>query len=37
VSNSGAQSQRALQTVVKWVDENWHDMTLVDEEIEIVV
>ena len=36
VSNDGAQSQRTLQTVVKWVDENWHDMTLVNEEIEII-
>ena len=37
VSNSGAQSQRTLQTIAKWVDENWHDMTLIDEEIEIIV
>ncbi len=36
VSNSGAQSQRTLQTVAKWVDENWYDMTLVDEEFEII-
>ncbi len=36
VSNSGAQSQRTLQTVAKWVDENWYDMTLVNEEIEII-
>jgi len=36
VSNDGAQSQRTLQGVVKWIDENWYDMTLVNEEIEII-
>jgi len=36
VSNDGAQAQRTLQTVAKWVDENWYDMTLVDESIEII-
>ncbi|NOY97971.1 MAG: DUF503 domain-containing protein [Chloroflexi bacterium] len=36
VSNDKAQVQRALQTVSKWVENNWPDMTIVDEKIEIV-
>ena len=36
VSNDAGQARRTLQTVVKWVDENWRDMTLVDESIEII-
>ncbi|MBT3336829.1 MAG: DUF503 domain-containing protein [Anaerolineae bacterium] len=36
VSNDGAQAQRTLQTVAAWVETNWYDMTVVNEEIEII-
>ena len=36
VSNDGAQAQRTLQSVSAWVESNWHDMTIVDESIEII-
>ncbi len=36
ISNDSAQAQRSLQTVVQWVESNWHDMTLIDEKIEII-
>ena len=36
VSNDAAQAQRTLQTVSAWVESNWHDMTVVDESIEII-
>jgi uncharacterized protein YlxP (DUF503 family) len=36
VSNDKAQAQRTLQTVSAWVEQNWQDMTIVDEEFEII-
>ena len=36
VSNDKAQAQRTLQTVSAWVERNWPDMTIVDEEFEII-
>ncbi len=36
VSNNNRQAQRTLQTVAVWVETNWHDMTVVDESIEII-
>ena len=36
VSNDKAQAQRTLQTVSEWVELNWQDMTIVDEEFEII-
>ena len=36
VSNDKAQAQRTLQTVSEWVERNWQDVTIVDEEFEII-
>ncbi len=36
VSNDKAQAQRTLQVVSAWVEKNWYDMTIVDENIEII-
>ena len=36
VSNSSGVAQRALQQVAKWLDRNWPDVTLIDEQIEII-
>ena len=36
VSNDRAQAQRTLQTVSEWVERNWPDVTIVDEEFEII-
>ncbi len=36
VSNDKAQAQRILQTVCEWVERNWQDVTIVDEEFEII-
>lgn len=35
VSNDPNQTRRALQQVVHWVEENWPDVTLVEEQIEL--
>jgi len=35
LSNDPNHTRRALQQVARWVDENWPDVTLMDEKIEI--
>jgi hypothetical protein len=35
VSNETAYTQRSLQTIARWVEQNWPDVTLVDEKIEL--
>ena len=36
VSNSPKHSQRALQSVVVWVESHWPDVTVIDDHIEII-
>jgi uncharacterized protein YlxP (DUF503 family) len=36
VNSDGAQIQRSLQAVSKWVEGNWPDGQVIDEELEIV-
>ena len=36
ISNDSAHTQRALQNVQRWVEENWPDLTLVDDQIELL-
>jgi len=36
VSNDGGFAQRSLQTVARWVESNWPDLELYDEQIEII-
>ena len=36
VSNSPTHTQRALQGVVDWVENNWLDITVIDDHIEII-
>lgn len=36
VNSDGAQVQRSLQTVLKWVEGNWPDGDVIDEKIEII-
>lgn len=36
VSNDRAQAQRMLQRVSEWVERNWRDVTIVDEEFELI-
>jgi len=36
VSNSSGHAQRSLQQVVKWVENNWPDVTVIDDHIEII-
>ena len=36
VSNSNGHTQRALQSVVVWVEHNWPDVTVLDDKIEII-
>ena len=36
VSNEKAQAQRTLPKVAEWVEFNWPDVTIVDEEFEII-
>ena len=36
VSNSPKHSQRALQSVVEWIDNYWPDVTIIDDQIEII-
>jgi len=36
VSNDRAQAQRTLQKVADWVESRWHDVTITDEEFEII-
>ena len=36
VSNSAKHTQRALQSVVTWVENNWPDIIVIDDHIEII-
>ncbi|MCZ7554143.1 MAG: hypothetical protein B6D39_09860 [Anaerolineae bacterium UTCFX2] len=36
VSNNGRHNQRSLQQVVRWIEENWPDVEVVDERIELL-
>ena len=36
VSNAQGQTQRALQAVIDWVEKNWPDASLIDDQIEIL-
>ena len=36
VSNDAAHSQRVLQKVVQWLEEDWPDVELVEDKIEII-
>ena len=36
ISNSPKHSQRVLQKVVSWVEEYWPDVTVIDDQIEIL-
>ena len=36
VSNSPKHTQRSLQSVVDWIESYWHDVTIVDDSIEIL-
>jgi uncharacterized protein len=36
VSNDAAHTQRALQTVSAWVETNWPDVEIIDDQIEIL-
>lgn len=36
ISNSRAHTQRSLQQVVKWVEEYWPDVTVIDDQIEMI-
>jgi uncharacterized protein YlxP (DUF503 family) len=36
VSNDPNQTRRMLQKVVNWVESNWRDLDLVDEQIELI-
>ncbi len=36
ISNSAGHTQRALQKVVEWVENYWPDVTIIDDQIEII-
>lgn len=36
VSNNKAQAQRILQKVSEWIEHNWQDVTITNEEFEII-
>ncbi len=36
ISNNKVHTQRALQNVAKWVENNWPDVTIMDEYLEIL-
>ena len=36
VSNDNRHTQRSLQKIIQWVESHWPDVTLMDEQIEIV-
>jgi len=36
VSNSPKHTQRALQNVLEWTENNWPDVTVIDDHIEII-
>ena len=36
VTTDRGHTQRVLQQVIRWVESNWPDVTLVDDQIEII-
>jgi uncharacterized protein YlxP (DUF503 family) len=36
VSNEPAHAQRSLQNITRWVENNWPDVSLVDEQVELI-
>ncbi len=36
VNTRGAAAERSLQEVVRWVERNWHDAEVVDDQIELI-
>jgi uncharacterized protein YlxP (DUF503 family) len=36
ISNDGQHIQSALQSVIHWVDQNWPDVTVFDDRIEMI-
>jgi uncharacterized protein YlxP (DUF503 family) len=36
VSNDNRHTQRTLQRIVKWLENNWPDVDLVDDQIELI-
>jgi uncharacterized protein YlxP (DUF503 family) len=36
ISNSPRYTQRALQSVVLWVEGNWPDVTIIDDQLEVI-
>ncbi|OGO60855.1 MAG: hypothetical protein A2032_07305 [Chloroflexi bacterium RBG_19FT_COMBO_49_13] len=36
ISNQNVYTQSSLQTIVHWLNRNWHDIILVDDHIEII-
>jgi uncharacterized protein len=36
VSNQSDHTQRALQNVARWVENTWHDVTVVDDKLELL-
>jgi uncharacterized protein YlxP (DUF503 family) len=36
VSNDAAHTQRSLQVIPTWIENNWHDVSLIDDSIELL-
>jgi uncharacterized protein YlxP (DUF503 family) len=36
VSNDNGHTQRSLQQLTRWIENNWPDITLIDEKLEII-
>ncbi|MBL6965357.1 MAG: DUF503 domain-containing protein [Anaerolineales bacterium] len=36
VSNHNGHTQRALQAIPTWIEKNWPDVTIIDDQIEII-
>jgi hypothetical protein len=36
VSNDPAQTQRALQAVIHWVETNWPDLEIIEDQLELI-
>ena len=36
ISNSTSHTQRVLQSVINWVENYWPDVTVIDDQIEII-
>ncbi|RPI28886.1 MAG: DUF503 domain-containing protein [Chloroflexota bacterium] len=36
VSNDAAHTQRALQEIVRWVEASWHDVSVVNDTLEMI-